>query len=461
MKSTGSLFWLLTTTLLFGNLQALAAISGAKEGLRRCNPPDLTISPAKINHDLFNTWLYEMKTGMPSVGSDSTRADSRSLRTRGAVEGLLRRNPPRLTFNPSEITPETFPAWQTEMKSAMKRLMRHPQAQAAAPSLVKRVKRPGYTLEKWESYPLDSTVVPFLVLIPDGVDASRPAPAALCIPGFGQPKELLAGERLGNFSLDGPADTTAGVNAMALHYVRHGLVAVAVDNPSCGELSDDGRFDYLETSRFLLECGWSYLGLSSWQDRVILDWMKTVPMVDKSRIIVSGFSLGTETLMALGLLDDSIFAFVYNDFLCRTRERALVMNRPDASGVRAFPNSIEHLIPGFLLEFDFPDIVAALAPRPVICTEGGMDRDFEIVARAFAAAGAPDNFTWHHYPAFADPAARVPLQAMPKGIDRATFFRLANVDPPSHYFKSALILPWLDRLLTGRPAEPRKMAENE
>ena len=109
MKSTGSLFWLLTTTLLFGNLQALAAISGAKEGLRRCNPPDLTISPAKINHDLFNTWLYEMKTGMPSVGSDSTRADSRSLRTRGAVEGLLRRNPPRLTFNPSEITPETFP----------------------------------------------------------------------------------------------------------------------------------------------------------------------------------------------------------------------------------------------------------------------------------------------------------------------------------------------------------------
>ena len=145
---------------------------------------------------------------MPSVGSDSTRADSRSLRTRGAVEGLLRRNPPRLTFNPSEITPETFPAWQAEMKSAMKRLMRHPQEQSAPPSLVKRVKRPGYTLEKWESYPLDSTAVPFLVLIPDGVDASRPVPAALCIPGFGQPKELLAGERLGNFSLDGPADLT-------------------------------------------------------------------------------------------------------------------------------------------------------------------------------------------------------------------------------------------------------------
>ncbi|HAB41324.1 MAG TPA: hypothetical protein DCE24_05655 [Porphyromonadaceae bacterium] len=408
MKSPLTIFGLLAATLLFGNFHLLASVS-------------------------------EEKT-----------QDGLSRTTRSAVEGLMRRNPPRLTFSPAKVSADSFPAWQAQMKTAMERLMRHPQAQAASPRLIKRVKREGYTLEKWESYPLDSTAVPFLVLIPYGADAARPLPAALCIPGFGQTKELLAGERADNFSLEGAPDSLAGKNAMALDYVRHGLVAVAVDNPSCGELSDNGRFDYLETSRFLLECGWSYLGLSSWQDRVILDWMKTLPYVNKSRIIASGFSLGTEPMMALGLLDDSICAFVYNDFLCRTRERALVMNRPDASGVRAFPNSIEHLIPGFLLEFDFPDIVAALAPRPVICTEGGMDRDFEIVARAFATAGVPDNFSWYHYPAFADPANRVPLQAMPEGIDRATFFRLANVDPPSHHFKSALVLPWLDRILMGQ-----------
>lgn len=382
-----------------------------------------------------------------SVGRDSVRADGRSLRTRGAVEGLMRRNPPRLTFNSEVVVPDSFPAWQARMKEVMARLMRHPAAPSAPAKLIKRTARPGYTLEKWESYPLDSTVVPFLVLIPDGVDTSHPAPAALCIPGFGQTKELLAGELPGNYSLDGSPDTSAVKNTMALDYAKAGLVAVAVDNPSCGELSDDGRFDYLETSRFLLETGWSYLGLSSWQDRVILDWMKTQPYILPDRIVASGFSLGTEPMMALGLLDDSIYAFVYNDFLCRTRERALVMDRPDANGVRAFPNSIEHLIPEFLLEFDFPDIVAALAPRPVICTEGGMDRDFDIVDRAFTAAGAPGSFEWHHYPKFADPSDRVPLQAMPSGIDRATFFRLANVDPPSHYFKSHLVLPWLTRLL--------------
>ncbi|MDE6269534.1 MAG: alpha/beta hydrolase family protein, partial [Muribaculaceae bacterium] len=66
---------------------------------------------------------------------------------------------------------------------------------------------------------------------------------------------------------------------------------------------------------------------------------------------------------------------------------------------------------------------------------------------AYATAGAPQNFEWHHYPKYADPSTRVPLDAMPAGIDRDTFFRLANVDPPSHYFKKALVLPWIQRLL--------------
>lgn len=392
---------------------------------------------------------FAFQTGaFASVGKDSVRNDRRSLRTRGAVEGLMRRNPPRLTFSRDGIDADSFPKWQAEMKAAMKKLMRHPEAPASQAKLIKRVKRDNYTIEKWESYPLDSTAVPFLVLIPEKVNAAHPAPAALCIPGFGQTKELLAGEKPGDYSLPETSDYTQAKNAMALDYVNAGIVAVAVDNPCCGELSDDGHFDYLDSSRFLLECNWSYLGLSSWQDRVILDWMKEQPFINRERIIVSGFSLGTEPMMALGLLDDSIYAFVYNDFLCRTRERALVMDKPDKDNVRQFPNSIEHLIPGFLLEFDFPDIVAALAPRPVICTEGGMDRDFSIVESAYEIAGAKDNFEWHHYPKFADPSSRVPLEAMPSGIDRTTFFRLANVDPPSHYFKKSLVLPWLQRLLS-------------
>lgn len=96
---------------------------------------------------------------------------------------------------------------------------------------------------------------------------------------------------------------------MALHYVKRGLVAVAVDNPSCAELSDNGHFDYLNTSRILLEMGWSYLGLTAYQDWNVLSWMKELDFVNKDRLIVSGFSLGTEPLMVLGTLDPSILCF--------------------------------------------------------------------------------------------------------------------------------------------------------
>lgn len=367
--------------------------------------------------------------------------------TRHTVEGLMKRAAPTLTYH-EDMPADSFAAWQKQMSEAMARIMKHPEAEVMPPVKALERRRDGYTIEKWISYPVDSAGVAFYVLIPDTLrGGALQAPAVMCIPGFGQTKELLAGERRGNYSLEGEPEAEPGKSAMALHFVRKGLVAVAVDNPSCGELSDDGYADYVASSRFLLELGWSYLGLTSWQDKVVLDWMKTHPQIRPDRIIVSGFSLGTEPLMVMGLLDPSIHAFVYNDFLCRTRERALTMNKPGENGARPFPNNIEHLIPDFLTTFDFPDIVAALAPRPVICTEGGMDRDFRIISDAFAKAGAPDAFTYYHYAKYADPSARVALEEMPSGIDCDEFFRLANVDPPHHYFKTEWVMPWLDALL--------------
>ena len=130
-------------------------------------------------------------------------------------------------------------------------------------------------------------------------------------------------------------------------------------------------------SRILLELGWSYLGYTSFLNKQVLEWMKCQPFIRKDRIVVSGFSLGTEPLMVLGVMDPSIYAFIYNDFLCQTQERAIVMTEPDQRGRRPFPNSIRHLIPDFWKYFNFPDIVASLAPRPIILTD------------RFAAAGYP------------------------------------------------------------------------
>lgn len=396
--------------------------------------------------NLFFALLFIIPVvGQAQITTD--RQDGRFQSSRGTVQYMLKRMKPTYAFDPL-FTPVEFKEWQSGLRAAMKELMHFPEiADLPAPVRIKTVRRDGYRVEKWESYPLPGSVVPYLVLIPDGVDPGHKAPAVLCIPGFGGSKEGLAGENEGDYDLISFPAESVKKNAMALHYVKRGLVAVAVDNPSCAELSDNGHFDYLNTSRILLEMGWSYLGLTAYQDWNVLSWMKELDFVNKDRLIVSGFSLGTEPLMVLGTLDPSIYAFVYNDFLCRTLERILVMTKPDPKGIRPFPNSIEHLIPGFLTQFDFPDLVAALAPRPVICTEGGLDRDFDLIRKAYEISGKPDYFTYYHYKKFADPKDRKQIEKVPEGIDRDTYFNLVNVDPENHYFKEEWVLPWIDKIL--------------
>ena len=396
--------------------------------------------------NLFLALLFIIPVvGQAQITTD--RQDGRFQSTRGTVQYMLKQMKPAYAFDPS-FTPAEFKEWQSGLRTAMKELMHFPEiADLPAPVCIKTVQRDGYRVEKWESYPLPGSVVPYLVLIPDGVDPGHKAPAVLCIPGFGGSKEGLAGETEGDYELTSFPVEPVKKGAMALHYVKRGLVAVAVDNPSCAELSDNGHFDYLNTSRILLEMGWSYLGLTAYQDWNVLSWMKELDFVNKDRLIVSGFSLGTEPLMVLGTLDPSIYAFVYNDFLCRTLERILVMTKPDPKGIRLFPNSIEHLIPGFLTQFDFPDLVAALAPRPVICTEGGLDRDFDLIRKAYEISGKPDHFTYYHYKKFVDPKDRKQIEQVPEGIDRDTYFNLVNVDQKNHYFKEEWVLPWIDKVL--------------
>ena len=131
---------------------------------------DTTFSPAE--HSTFTT----------------SRPDGRFLSSRAIVHNLMKNNPPRLQYRPG-MTPDQFAAWQTDMSEAMARLMKHPDASGLpAPVKLGSWPRDGYTLERWECYPFEGAVVPYVVLIPDGVSATSPAPAVLCIPGFCQTK---------------------------------------------------------------------------------------------------------------------------------------------------------------------------------------------------------------------------------------------------------------------------------
>lgn len=379
----------------------------------------------------------------------SERQDQRFLSTYAVVHEMLKDMQPCLAYRPG-MSEREFTQWQDSVRVAMMTIMNFPEVGAQpAPVCVKTEQREGYTLEKWEFYPLPKSVSTFLVLKPDHLKEA--VPAILCIPGSGGTKEGLAGE-------PGlcPKLTENYMNpklTMALNFVREGYIAVAVDNAAAGEASDlecydkGSNYDYDVVSRFLLEIGWSWLGYTSYLDQQVLNWMKEQASIKKDRIVVSGFSLGTEPMMVLGVLDKEIYAFVYNDFLCQTQERAIVITHPNKENRRPFPNSIRHLIPDYWKYFNFPDVAASLAPRPIIFTEGGLDRDFRLVESAYRDCGKSANVEFHHYPKFADKTDRKEVEHLPEGMDSSTFFQSANVDPASHYFKSELINPWLRRIL--------------
>lgn len=388
----------------------------------------------------------------------SNRDDGRYINSLAITWDLIKQRPPSLSFNP-KLSGPGFSTWQNNVKETMEKLVGFPFADMNAaiknqppPKMLYEMPRDGYRIQKWETYPLPNSVVTFLVLIPNDVNNKKPAPGVLCIPGTNGTKESLADEP--EF-IARDRSKWYHKNIQAIHFVKMGLVAVAVDEPGVGETADleliSGKtnFQYNPIAKNLLEAGWNYLGFSVFMDQAVLRWMKEQPFIDASKLIVSGHSLGTEPLMALGILDPSIYAFVYNDFLCNTRERQLAVTKPDANWNRPIPNhNISHSVPGFWNYFDFPDLCAALAPRPLIITEGGLERDLKLIKKAYEIAGKESNFQYYHYTKYADPTYRSNLEEIPLGIDRGTYLNMANVDPSNHYFKEELILPWLKTILS-------------
>ena len=401
---------------------------------------------------------------LPAIGQElhieeekiiqSARPDGRHMSTRGFLQHLIRNAKPKLAVDP-EFTPEELAKWQLHVRTKLRELMDFPEVPPQpAPRKLWTKDRDGYVLEKWEVYPEPGSVVPYLVLIPDGATPDNPAPAVMCFPGSSGTKENLAGEpplhpsfKTNGRSHDGWRH--AERNQQAIQFAKSGLVAVAVDHPGNGELSDLAKYggttsdDRPTLSRYLIDVGRDYIALSVFQKKQILDWLRAQPFVDADRIALSGHSLGTEPLLVMAVLDPQIRAIVWNDFLCPNIQRAKVITKPNQSGVRPRANWLGHCVPGMWKWFDYPDLVAAFAPRPLIITEGGPTHSLSLVRKAYEIAEAPQNVSIHYYPKYSNPADRHDGEPIPEGLDQAEWFAYANVDVPHHYFKGYLAVPWL------------------
>ena len=377
----------------------------------------------------------------------STRADGRFLSTMGFTHHLMKLGTAKLKFDPG-MSREAFEPWQQEVQEKLRELMCLPEPDGEQPETIRlwTQERDGYRLEKWEAFPEAGSVVPFLVLVPERIDESNPGRTVLCIPGSAQSKERLAGER--ELRPEQPEDKHPAANQMALQLVRAGFVSVVVENPGTAELDEMPRNGGQPNSGRdklcgeLLMLGRHYVGLSVFQKQHILRWLRTQPWVNANWIAICGHSLGTEPAMCMAVLDPSIRALVFNDFLSDNRLRYTTMAKAD--GAWSHLNPLWHVIPGLVEWFEFPDILGSLAPMPLIITEGGAIGHLEAVKHAYEIGGAKGNFRYHFYPKYQDPASRTHDHlTIPEGLSREEWFACVNVDAINHNFKGDLAIPWL------------------
>lgn len=368
----------------------------------------------------------------------SSREDGRFVSTVGFLHAHMKHMEPKLAFDPT-ITPKGFPAWRERVRQKLQELMRFPDvAEQPEPQRLWAEQRDGYELQKWEAYPEPFCVVPFLVLIPDGASQQSPAPAALCFPASASSKESLAGEpELPDMPPPEPHWTK---NRMALFYAQKGIVAVAVDNPGTCEVGDAIRPERHEISMNGLWVGRPYECISVFQKMHILGWLRQRPYVDANRIATSGHSLGAKPALIMGVLDPDISAVVWNNFCSNWRLRAVAENFERTP--------IHQYVPDLLVWFDYTDLLASLAPRPLLITEGGRTRDIDRIREAYRILGAEDQMEVAYYPKYATPDKRPYDDVdLPDGLTREEYFLYANVDVPEHSFKPDVAVPWLARVL--------------
>lgn len=367
------------------------------------------------------------------------RDDGRHVSSTGFIHAYLKHMKPKLQFNP-EMDPKDFPAWRDAVRTKLLELMAFPEFDEPQPP-PKRLwskQRDGYQLQKWEAYPEPYSVVPFLVLIPDGVSGQSPAAGVMCFPGSFSSKESMTEE----LELNGEpcSHRHAAHNRMAWEYARQGIVSVAVENPATNETADPIRAGSYEFSVHAMWAGRSYEAISVFQKHHILQWLKQQPYIDSNRVATSGHSLGAKPALILGVLDPTVKAIVWNDTTIDWRERAVATN---LERIGTF-----QYVPGMLAWFDYSDLQASLAPRSLLITEGGRTVVLNKIRRAYELLGATDRFKLVYYPKYATPDKR-PLddKELPEGLTTEQYFPYANIDAPMHHFKGNLAAPWLSEVL--------------
>jgi len=222
-------------------------------------------------------------------------------------------------------------AWQQEVRAKLWALLKlddlvaNRATIALHPAPISSEKK-GYDLQEIEINSTPTRRIKVLVARPEQTGSNRPA--VVCIHGHGGNRRIVY-------------DPNSLYRGFAAALAERGFVTIA---------ADVGQHTVYEENRTLM-------GERLWDLMRCVDYLESLPEVDKSRIGCGGLSLGGEMAMWLGGMDTRIAATVSCGFLTK-------MEQMEQNHCMCWKfDGLRELV-------DFADIYALTAPRALLCQNG-------------------------------------------------------------------------------------------
>lgn len=230
--------------------------------------------------------------------------------------------------------------------------------------------RDGGLLRKKVSYQSDPDDRVNAWLIAPADTAGKRLPAMLCLHQTTRPGK------------DEPAGLAGDPN---LHYAKElaqrGYVTLSPDYPSFGEHPYDFAADHGYESGSMK---------AVWDNLRSVDLLETLDIVDKDRIGVIGHSLGGHSAIFTAVFDVRLKAVVTSCGFTRFGKDDL----PSWTGPRYMPKiATVYQSDAARVPFDFPELLAALAPRAVFVSAAKKDDDFDVTGVEDTIAAARPIYT--------------------------------------------------------------------
>lgn len=281
------------------------------------------------------------------------------------------------------------------------------------------IERPNYRIEKWLFHSRPSLYVTANLYLPH--ERPAPLPCILYLNGHWP-------------SLDG---AKTGFQDRYLWYPANGFGLLVIDPLGFGEIPGIHHGMNRLNWWHWLSLGYTPAGVEVWNGMRALDWLETLPEVDASRIGVTGISGGGVITQYLSALDDRV-AVAAPSCSTYTLGNQVTKNLiPQQCDCTFYPN---------VFGLDFPEVLALIAPRPLLILGGRKDPIFP--PAGFRAAYQRAKHIYDLFPEHRQSDPRLRLVESTSG----------HTDPP-HFLQETRA--WMGRWLAVTETHPSAAANAE